>query len=47
MIAGWIGRAFRAIARLRPGESGDALEHVGKELVELDRRAAHPATTSR
>jgi hypothetical protein len=47
MIAGLIGRAFRAIARLRTGESGEALEHVGKELVDLDRRPAHPATISR
>ena len=47
MIAGLIGRAFRAMARLRPGEAGEALDHVGKELVDLDRRAAQPATTSR
>jgi len=48
MILGMIGRAFRAVARLRPGDGGRDLDHVGRELVDLDRRVApQPATSSR
>jgi len=47
MIAGWIGRVFRAMARLRPGEAGADLDRVGRELVDLERPRPQAATTSR
>jgi len=47
MIVGLIGRAFRALARLRPGDAGADLDHVGRELVDLERAPAPPSTTSR
>lgn len=47
MIVGIVGRIFRAAARLRPSEAGAALDHVGRELVDLERPAPQPAVTSR
>jgi hypothetical protein len=47
MLLGLIGRAMRAIARLRSGEERADLDHVGEELVRLDRRRPQPPTTSR
>ncbi len=47
MIPGLIGVTFRALARLRPGEAGRDLDHVGAELVRLDRASGPPATISR
>jgi hypothetical protein len=47
MIVGLIGRVFRAAARLRPGEAGTDLDHVGRELTDLERRPPQLATISR
>jgi len=47
MIAGFVGRLFRIVARLRPGPAAADLAHVGEELVRLERRSAQAATTSR
>jgi hypothetical protein len=47
MIVGMLGRALRAVARLTRGESGADLDHVGAELVRLERRRAQPPATSR
>jgi hypothetical protein len=47
MLLGLIGRAMKALARLRSGEARDDLDHVGDELVRLDRRPVQPPTTSR
>jgi hypothetical protein len=45
VIVGLVGRLFRAAARLRPGDAGRDLDHVGAELVRLERRA--PPASSR
>lgn len=47
MLLGVIGRAMKALARFRTGEARSDLEHVGEELVRLDRRRPQPPTTSR
>ena len=47
MLLGLIGRAMKALARFHPGDSSADLEHVGEELVRLDRRRPQPPTTSR
>ncbi len=38
MIAGWLGRLFRAEARLLGREAHRSLEAVGEELERLERR---------
>jgi hypothetical protein len=38
VIVELVGYWFRALARLRSGESARDLEHVGAELVRLGRR---------
>jgi len=47
MIASLVGTIFRAVARLRPGALGRDLDHVGAELIRLDRPAARPSTIAR
>jgi len=47
VILGLIGHAMKAVARLRSGEERADLEHVGDELVRLDRGRRQPPTTSR
>jgi len=47
MIVGWVGRAFRALSRLRTGEARWDLEHVGQELARLEQRRAQRPATSR
>jgi len=47
MLLGWIGRWMQAVARFRSGEARADLEHVGAELVRLDRRPRQPPATSR
>jgi hypothetical protein len=47
VIVGLIGRAFRSIARLRPSETSDDLDHVGRELVRLEGRRAQRPVSSR
>jgi hypothetical protein len=47
MIARAIGTVFRALARLRPGEAGHDLDHVGAELIRLDGSNRPPSTTAR
>jgi hypothetical protein len=44
---GLVGRLMKAFARFRAGEARSDLEHVGDELIRLDRRRPQPATTSR
>ena len=46
MIVALIGRAFRALARVRPSEGSAELDHVGAELLRLEaRRAQRPASS--
>ncbi len=45
MIVRLVGYAFRALARLAPGDAGRDLDAVGTELLRLVRR--QPAATSR
>ena len=47
MFLGLLGRVMKALARFRTGEARADLEHVGDELVRLDRRARQPPATSR
>ncbi len=47
MIVGAIGRVFRWVAVLRPGDAGRDLDHVGAELVRLERRAPSRPASSR
>ncbi|MGA7476008.1 MAG: hypothetical protein WBW47_02170 [Thermoplasmata archaeon] len=47
MIAGLVGRAFRAIAHLHRTEGSDDLDHVGAELLRLEARRAQRPVTSR
>jgi hypothetical protein len=47
MIAGLIGRCFRAVARLTRGEGRADLDHVGAELVRLEARRAQDRASSR
>ncbi len=47
MLAGLVGRLFRVAARFTPGAEGRDLDHVGEELVRLERRPAQRPTTSR
>jgi hypothetical protein len=35
MIVESVGRLFRVLARIRPGEPGQDLDHVGAELIRL------------
>ncbi|HXW67190.1 MAG TPA: hypothetical protein VEL82_04875 [Thermoplasmata archaeon] len=44
MIVGLLGRLFRSIGRVRGGDAGRDLAHVGDELVRLDARSAQAAT---
>jgi hypothetical protein len=47
MFLGLLGRAMKLLAKFRQGEARSDLEHVGDELVRLDRRPRQAATTSR
>jgi len=47
MLLGLIGRAMKFLARFRTGEARSDLEHVGDELVRLDRRPAQRPVTAR
>jgi hypothetical protein len=47
MILGLIGRLFRLAARFHAGDSSRDLDHVGEELIRLDRRRRQPRATSR
>ncbi len=47
MIARLVGTVFRALARLRPGDAGRDLDHVGAELVRLDASGRPPSTRAR
>jgi hypothetical protein len=47
VIVGLVGRIFRAVGRLRGGDAGRDLEHVGSELVALEQRRAQRSTTDR
>jgi hypothetical protein len=48
MIERALGFAFRVLGRIRPGEQGEALRHVGAELERLaDRRRERPAASPR
>ncbi len=47
MIARLLGSVLRAVAKLTPGEAGADLDHVGDELMRLDRRPPQTAATSR
>ncbi|MGP8078441.1 MAG: hypothetical protein ACLQD8_07330 [Thermoplasmata archaeon] len=42
-----LGQILRAIARFRPDEEGLELDHVGEELIRLDRGPAQRPATSR
>ena len=47
MIVGLIGRIFRVAARIAPGGPRPNLEHVGAELVRLERTPAQRRASSR
>ena len=47
MLLGLLGRLMKAMARFRSGEARADLDHVGDELVRLDRRRPQPRATSR
>jgi len=47
VIAGLVGRLFRAFGRLRGGDAGHDLAEVGDELVELERGRRQPPTSER
>ena len=47
MIVRLVGHFFCAMARFTPGSAGRDLDHVGQELVRLERRPTPPAATSR
>lgn len=47
MLLGLIGRVMKVLARFRSGEARRDLEHVGDELVRLDRRPPQARATSR
>jgi len=47
VIVGLFGRLFRAVARLHRSEATADLDHVGAELVRLERRRAQRPATSR
>jgi hypothetical protein len=47
MIAGLIGRAFVAVARVVRGDEGQDLDHVGRELLRLETRHAQRDSSSR
>ena len=47
MLLGVLGRLMKAVAKIRGGDAGSDLEHVGDELVRLDRRRPQPPATSR
>ncbi len=47
MIVGLVGRLFRAVGRLQVADGSDDLEHVGNELVLLERRRSQRPMTSR
>ncbi len=47
MIAGFLGRLFRAVAAVRGGEGSADLDHVGAELIRLEARRGQRPTTSR
>jgi hypothetical protein len=45
VIAGWVGRLFQAIGRVRGGDAGADLARVGGELRALERPRTYPATS--
>jgi hypothetical protein len=47
MILRLLGWAFRAIGRLRGGEAGTELAHVGAELCRLEEPPAQSPATAR
>lgn len=47
MLVGLIGRFLCVMARFTPGDAGHDLDHVGQELIRLDRRRGQPRATSR
>lgn len=47
MLLGLIGRLMKVLARFRSGDERADLEHVGDELVRLDRRHPQLRATSR
>ncbi|HLM90683.1 MAG TPA: hypothetical protein VK424_01315 [Thermoplasmata archaeon] len=47
MIAGLLGRVFQAVGRVRGGDPGADLAHVGSELVRLEKAVPQTAATSR
>ena len=47
MIVGLLGRVFQVVGRVRGGDPGADLAHVGSELVRLERSVPQPAATSR
>lgn len=47
MIVGFVGRLFRAVARLHLAEGADDLDRVGEELVRLEARRSQRPVTSR
>jgi len=47
MLLGLIGRLMKVMARFRSGDARTDLDHVGDELVRLDRLRPQPRTTSR
>jgi len=47
VIVRFLGQLARAAARLRRGEAGADLRHVGEELARLEARRSQRAPTSR
>jgi hypothetical protein len=47
VIAGLVGRLFRAVAQLRLTDGSDDLDHVGSELIRLEARRVQRPVTSR
>ena len=47
MFVRLVGYLFRAMARFTKGDAGRDLDHVGAELLRLQRAPRQPAVTSR
>lgn len=47
MIVGWLGRVFRAVARVRATDGSVDLDHVGGEMVRLEQRRVQRASSPR
>jgi hypothetical protein len=47
MILTLLGRLFESVGRMRGGEAGRDLAHVGEELCRLERPRPQPAPTAR